>query len=414
MQEMVSRQIRFQLEAALMEQGAVYLNGPRQCGKSTLARTFEHGEYPMHYVTFDDPMQVASALAAPDLFLKQAPRMIIDEVQLVPELARHIKVAIDEDRRNEPTPGGRFLLTGSANILALPKLSDALVGRIAVFTLYPFSISEVIGSRADWLDQLWHVEGVLGKETILIKEGIRKATFPIISSKAKPNSWLDSYLSTLLQRDVKSLVEIEKLSALPLLTRLLASRAGQLINDSDLARSCGLTNVTCHSYRTLLEQLFLTHRVEPWFRNIGKRLVKSPKVYFTDTLLLIRILGLELKDLSPLNPQQFGHVLENFVASEIIKSLSICNDPGRLFFYRTAEGQEVDFVIEKTNGKLIGIEVKATTTVGMDAFKGLHKLAEHVGDDFQKGIVLYLGTEHLPFGKNCWAIPLGQLLSMPK
>jgi predicted AAA+ superfamily ATPase len=222
-------------------------------------------------------------------------------------------------------------------------------------------------------------------------------------------SWFDGYLTTILQRDVRALAEIEKLSTLPNLLRILASRAGGLVNDADIARDAGLNPVTSRSYKTLLKMLFLTFELAPWYRNIGKRLVKSPKGYLTDTLLLCHLLQYEMDDLEKKMPELFGHVIENFVATELLKLVS-CNDEKlKLLHFRTSDNKEVDFVIEKPNGQLVAIEVKNRDRVEQSDFKGIQQIKDLAGKDFVSGIVLYRGREVVPFGKDLWAVPVSNL-----
>ena len=201
------------------------------------------------------------------------------------------------------------------------------------------------------------------------------------------------------------LADLEKISILPSLLRVLASRAGNLINDADLSRDVGLNAVTGKFYRNILKMMFLTLDVPPWYRNIGKRLVKSSKGYLVDTLFLCYILGLKLEDLVKSRPDLFGHVLENYVAMELTKLLSFNDSHAKLYHFRTSDGKEVDFVLEKPNGNLWAIEVKNSDSVSAKDFNGLKLFAELTGEDFQGGIVLYSGKEAVPFGENLWAVP---------
>jgi len=353
---------------------------------------------------------MASASTAPEAFLSSFDNsVIIDEVQMVPGIFRALKVVVDELRlTNKRKANGRYLLTGSANILALPGLSGPLVGRMSVMTLYPFCTAEASGGNGTGLERILEMDfSGMGSRGLNINEAIKLATFPEISGK-KHNErgiWFDGYLTTLLQRDVRMLADLEKIALLPALLRILATRAGNLINDADVARDVGLNPVTGKFYRNILKMMFLTTDVPPWYRNIGKRLVKSPKGYLTDTLLLCHILDLDFDDLYKHKPDLFGHVLENYVASELTKLLSFSKARAQLFHFRTSDGKEVDFVIEKADGTIFGIEVKKSESVNHTDFKGLTILAEAVGKDFKGGIVLYGGKEVAPFGKNMWAVP---------
>ncbi len=368
------------------------------------------GPMQAHYVTFDDPTTLASAAHDPAAFLQQLKKpAVIDEVQMVPELFRVLKKYIDDRRRlNSKKANRQFLLTGSANIMALPQLADALVGRMAIHTLYPFSYGEIKQQPENFIKKLFAKEFSLSMKqasSINIGEVITKTTFlQLTSNTINATQWFQDYLTTLLQRDIRSLSEIDKLSIIPNVLKLLADRAGSLLNDSALARDVGLKLMTYRRYRTLLNNLFLTLIAPPWFQNIEKRLVKSPKIYFTDTYLLCYLLGVDPISLKNNNPKRFGNTLENVIASELTKQLSIVED-GSLYHYRTQDGEEIDFIIERQNKKLVAIEIKSRSSVTAEDFSTINKLQESVGKDFVRGIVLYNGQEILPFGKHCYAVP---------
>lgn len=411
----IERHLAPKLLTALNSSPIVFISGARQAGKSTLVQTLSASHFPADYVTFDSPTAIAAAVSNPDFFLSRERPLIIDEVQLVPDIFRALKKRIDDLRlKDKANSNGRYLLTGSANIMALPKLADALVGRMALLRLYPLSALELHQQNGTFLTNLFSNRFPYQSLTTSMEATlttIRDATFPELPSKtdAERELWFDSYISTLLQRDVRQIAEVEKITLLPSLLRLMAARAGNLVNDSEIARSVGLNAITSKRYRTLLEFMYLTTDIPPWFRNIEKRLVKAPKTYLLDTNLLCHTLGYHLQDLPLHNPTLFGHVLENFVASELIKQLSFSNTRANLFHFRTSDGKEVDFVLEQPNGQLAGIEVKAAGQVQSSDFKGLQELQQQVGADFLCGVVLYQGTETVPFGEKLWAIPLAAL-----
>ena len=409
----INRYVRNRLLKALDVSPVVFLNGPRQAGKTTLVQSISKAEFPAEYVTFDNTTQMAAAANAPENYLRERKgALIIDEVQLVPEIFRAFKIVVDELRQQHGSKlTGRFLLTGSANIMALPKLSDPLVGRMSVLTLYPISGAEALGGVGDFIERLFNSDFESDKGKYKLSDMICASTFPEISGADthKRTNWFDGYLTTILQRDVRALAEIDKLSTLPNLLRILANRAGGLVNDADIARDAGLNPVTSRNYKTLLKMLFLTFELAPWYRNIGKRLVKSPKGYMTDTLLLCHLLQYELGDLEKNRPELFGHVLENFVATELLKLMTFRNDRLNLFHFRTSDNKEVDFVLEKPNGQLAAVEVKQRDSVTTSDFKGLEALQTITGNDFTCGIVLYRGRDIVPFGKNLWAVPISNL-----
>ena len=409
----VNRHIQSKLLKVLDFSPIVYLNGPRQAGKSTLVQKISKEDFPAEYVTFDSITQMSAAVSSPETYLKQrSGSLIIDEVQLVPEIFRSLKVVVDELRQgNVKKLKGLFLLTGSANIMALPKLSNPLVGRMSVMTLYPFSGAEVVSGVGDFITRLFNQNFQQDNDDIRLIDIIKLATFPEISGVKldERTHWFDGYITTILQRDVRALAEIEKLSAIPNLLRILANRAGGLLNDADIARDAGLNAVTQRNYKTLLKMLFLTFEIAPWYRNIGKRLVKSSKGYIIDTLMLCHLLQYELSDLIDSRPDLFGHVLENFVATELLKLTANSDDKLDLWHFRTSDNKEVDFVLEKTNGKLAAIEVKNRDNVNQSDFNGLKALQNLTGDDFVCGVVLYRGQNAVPFGDKLWAVPIANL-----
>jgi len=409
----IHRNLTANILFALKHNPLVFLNGPRQSGKSTLVQKLSKTDFPAEYVTFDNATQMAAASVAPESFLAQRNSpLIIDEVQLVPELFRTLKIVVDDLRLSDKTnSNGRFLLTGSANIMALPKLSDPLVGRMSVKTLYPPSSGEVFNGDCSFLDNLFAGSFSSFKTKFALNEAIRAATFPEISGQEARvrNEWFEGYLTTILQRDVRAIAELEKINLLPAMLRILATRAGSLMNDASISRDMGLNAVTSKSYRSILQAMFLNFDVRPWYRNIGKRLVKSPKGYLIDTLLLCHLLDWNLDDLSKNKPHLYGHVVENFVATELLKLLTFSDIRAKLLHFRTSDGKEVDFILERPDGTLAGIEIKTSTRVDSADFKGLKELQAATGNDLQCAIVLYAGKDIVPFGEKHFAIPLSAL-----
>jgi predicted AAA+ superfamily ATPase len=409
----INRHIQAELIKSLNVMPAIFINGPRQAGKSTLVQKIAESDYPASYVTFDNTTQMAAAAHAPENYLRshQGP-IVIDEAQLVPEIFRAMKLIIDQMRINGEVKG-RFLLTGSANIMALPALADPLVGRVAIHTLYPISGAEALSGKGDFITRLFAQEFKATQSTLELNQVIRQATFPEIAhKKAQDQShWFDGYLTTIIQRDVRALADIEKLSVIPNLLRILATRAGGLINDADVARNAGLNTVTTRNYKTLLRMLFLTFDIPPWYRNLGKRFVKASKGYLIDSLLLCHLLQYNLDDLISQQPERFGHVLENFVATELIKLMANNQEHINLCHFRTSDHYEVDFVLEKPSGHIAGIEVKQSDHLTAADFKGLKMLAKLTGNDFICGVVLYGGSDVVPFGQNLWAVPISHLWS---
>ena len=386
----IYRTISNNILEALRHMPVVFVNGPRQAGKSTLVQALSKKEWPANYITFDEPSQLGAAQANPETFLRlQKGNLIIDEVQMVPELFRVLKMIVD-DLRLQNKRVGRFLLTGSANIMALPELADALVGRMAIITLYPLSAIEISKGKGQskkpntsvFLETLFNNNFRTQKhqDNDDIVNIMRAATFPEITGENEKtrHKWFENYIMTILQRDVRQISNIEKLAVLPNLLQILASRSGGLINDADIARSIGQNVVTTKNYRLLLKMMFLTFDVKPWFKNIGKRLVKSAKGYIIDTSLLCHLQQIDLETIAVRDAHIFGHVLENFVATELLKQLAYFEHSVNLLHFRTSDNKEVDFVLQKPAGTLYGIEVKAKDSLNADDFKGLKELQAQV------------------------------------
>ena len=412
---LIERDLRATLLDALQGFPVVYVNGPRQAGKSTLVQELAENEWPAHYITFDQATQMGAADANPESFLRAFDdRLILDEVQMVPALFRVLKLLVDEARiADKETANGKFLLTGSANIMALPTLSDALVGRMRVLTLYPISALELNGGTDTFLPMLMtnsFKPATLKREPNLV-ETIRRASFPEIMDQhdEQRRQWFESYITTILQRDVRQIADIEKLGVLPNLLRVLAARAGGLVNEAEISRTIGQNAVTAKNYRILLQMMFLTFDVKAWHRNIGKRLVKSPKSYLIDTALLCHLQQIDMSHAEKNDPHIFGHIFENFVATELLKQRVTSAVNAELFHFRSSDGIEVDFVLEQPDGKLAGIEVKARDAVSVSDFKGLNVLRDQVGEDFVSGVVLYRGHQVIPFAENLWAVPVQRL-----
>jgi hypothetical protein len=394
---------------------AIFVNGPRQAGKTTLVKRIAENYPNSEYITFDDISSYAAASADPQNFLQitKSP-LIIDEVQMVPDLFRELKKQIDALRfAKGKAANGKYILTGSTNIMALPEIARALVGRVSIFTLYQLSACEVVNRSPKFLD-FAYAENVnkfdVQNIPYTLEQIISKATFPEIASNPTINSsnWFSSYVTTLIQRDVRSIVEIEKLAALPHMLHVLAARVGGLINEASLARDLGLNVMTMKRYRSLFNALFLVLNLQPWFRNIGKRFVKAQKLYFSDTYLLCYLLGVDIINLRKQDANLFGKVLENFVASELSKQLTLVNNIN-LFHFRTHDAKEIDFILERADGKIVAIEVKARDYVTLKDFNVIQDLKQSINKDFIKGIILYSGEKIIPFAEDLFAVPL-QLL----
>lgn len=395
--------------AALTDTPVVLVNGPRQCGKTTLVRSLFQAERP--YYTLDDETTLGSAKADPVGFIRQIDTAILDEVQRAPELLRAIKGAVDTDRRP-----GRFLLTGSANVLALPIASDSLAGRMEVVTLLPLAQGEIERATSNFIDRTFAGELTTPQRPILGQSLIERAItggFPEMIARGDPRrrtAWAREYIRAIIERDVHEIADVERLDQMPQLLRALAHHSGQLLNFSQLAGQVGLDDKTARRYIGLFEHLFLVRRIEPWFRNPLKRLVKTPKLFVLDSGLLAALTGLTTDRISK-DRTLFGALLETFVANEVIR-LSTWSDVQPTFHhYRDKDQDEVDIVLEDDLGAIVGLEVKASATVNSSDFKGLRKVAAATGRAFKAGLVLYDGDRILPFGDGFAAVPLSCLWS---
>lgn len=402
------------LKLRMQSAPVMLLVGPRQCGKTTLAQLLGK-ELDMAYVSFDDISTMAMAQFDPIGFVKNQPKpVIIDEAQRAPELFLPIKVDVDKDRQP-----GRYLLTGSANPLLAPKLGDALTGRIGICNLWPLSQGELRGSRETFIDRLLSDEPWQGNYQSMPQSEIINLValggFPAIhtaSSEKERQDWCNDYLFNMLQKDVNELSKIEHFSQMPALFYGLANRVGSTLNVDELSRLIHASSSTVRRYMQLLQNLFLLYKLPAWNKNNDKKLVKSPKVYFSDTAFLLHTLGIDEQKVATI-PNVLGHMIENFVVMEVVKQATWSQTTPTLYHYRQEKekGTEVDLVLETRSGKICGIEIKMADMVRGNDLKGLTALKEQAGEAFHCGIVLYTGNQLLRFGDSFWGIPLRALWS---
>jgi predicted AAA+ superfamily ATPase len=405
------------LQVALQDTPAVLINGPRQCGKTTLVQQLAQG---MSYITLDDPGMLIAAQQDPVGLLRQMDRAVIDEVQRAPQLLLALKMSIDQDRRP-----GRFLLTGSANILALPQIADSLAGRMEVHTLLPLSQAELQGRPSDFLQRAqgqswpvshpsWVYPAVMDAKNELHAGAIGNALaggYPemrLRPSVTRRQAWAKAYIQTVVERDVQDIAQVEHLSQIPYLLDIAAAHCGQLFNASQIGGQLMLDTRTLDKYLGVLEKLFLVQRLPAWGRNELNRLIKTPKLHFLDAGLQATLTRLT-PDMLITHRERWGATLETWVYAELRKALALSDEAWYLSHYRDKDQVEVDFVLENPQRQLIGIEVKAAATVQVQDFKGLRKLQAQTGADFLTGIVLYDGAHALPFGPGMWAVPLAAL-----
>ena len=415
---MYPRTLTQNLSEALSDTPVVLLLGARQTGKTTLARTLIEAQENAVYATLDDYATLATAKADPVGFLlsltSHGRMLLLDEVQRAPELFASLKANVDADRRP-----GRFLLTGSANVLLSPRLSDSLAGRMEILTLRPLSQRELEGSSINPVDRLFASESPLTlwnspltvSRTDLITRVVRGGYPEVIErTQHRREAWFSSYVQTLLDRDVRDLSQIEGLTQMPRLLTALAARTGSLLNTSDLSRTLDLPYATLTRYLTLLERLFLTFSLPAWTANLTSRLTKAPKLMLGDTGLASYLLGIEEARLES-EGTMFGGLLENLIALELLTSAETAQGRPSLFHFHTAKREEVDLLLEKRSGEVVGVEVKATASPSSEDFKGLRALRDATGKRFHRGVLLYGGKTPLPFGDRLFALPLSSLWS---
>jgi predicted AAA+ superfamily ATPase len=406
---MVERTLARPLRAALADTPVVLLLGARQSGKSTLVTTLVDRGYEAEYVTFDDPTELAAARQDPTGYVERfADPVILDEAQRAPEIFLPIKASVDRDRRP-----GRFLLTGSANVLLGPAVAEALAGRMEALTLWPFSTAELDGRPEDrFVEWLFADDPPLPSRKPMSREqrvgGLVAGGFPEAVARnddERRRSWFANYLGTILERDVRAIADIERLDQLPAVITAIALRSRGPLNRSSISQDLGIPNSTLDRYLVLLDRVYLVRRLAAWHSGIGPRLVKAPKALVTDPGLLCHLLRVD-RDRLLEDTTTLGLVLEAYVGMELVKAASALGGGFRVMHYRTSRGSEVDFLIESPDRRVAGVEVKAAADVGGEDLRRFEPLERTLGERFTRGIVLYLGDRAVPFGERLAAWPM--------
>ena len=407
---MYDRLISKKIQESLEESPVVLVNGARQTGKSTLVQTLLQDTHT--YYTLDDTSMLNAMRQDPAIFLNaQEKSIVIDEIQRAPELFIPLKHIVDQKRKP-----GHFVLTGSANVLNLPRLSESLAGRMEIHTLWPLAQAELHYAKKPFIDHIF--SGTLPQQPITFSHDelvtdVLSGGYPDVirrNTESKRDSWCAAYLQTLLQRDVRDLTHIDRIDEIPKLLRLLAARVANVVNTSELSRSSGLPNTTLKRYLTLLETLYLYTTLPSWSGNLSKRLIKTPKIYLNDTRLLCYLLGINQAHILD-KRSIFGRMLENFVVMELKKQQTWANTRTSMFYYRTHTGEEIDIVLEAFGGRKVAIEVKATQTVSDKDFRHLRALQKALPNEDIPGFVAYMGKTTIPWAKNLTAIPVPMLWS---
>lgn len=407
--QVLPRLVEPRLCEALDDSPVVLIHGARQSGKTTLARTIGRRRG-YKYFSLDDDVIRAAVEADPMGFVADLPdRAILDEIQRTPALFTALKAAVDRDR----VPG-RFLLTGSANVLLVPRLADSLAGRMEIIQLFPFAQSELEQHPSRFLDALFD-DGFkvrrserLGRQ--LAERIVAGGYAAALARKAsrRRRAWYRDYVETIVQRDVRDLARIASLDALPRLLALAAGQTARLLNVTDLAGPFRLSRPTIRDYVTLLERVFLLEELPPWHSNRLSRLVKTPKLHLGDTGVAAALLGLDVAALVE-DRSILGQLLETFIFQELRRQASGHESEIRFHHFRDKDGYEVDLVLERGARQVAGIEVKAAATVTEADFRGLRRLAGAAKQRFASGVVLYDGETSVSFGERLYGVPIRRL-----
>ncbi|UWU26021.1 ATP-binding protein (plasmid) [Rhizobium sp. CB3060] len=405
------RKVAPKVAEALEDTRVVLISGPRQAGKTTLARQFVADDRP--YLTLDDVGTLAAARNDPVGFVRGLDRAIIDEIQRAPELMLALKESVDVDTRP-----GRFLITGSANLATVPAIADSLAGRMAVISLLPLAQAEILRAPGEFLRRAFSDEpfALTGRpdNTRDLIEIVLQGGYPEVLRRKSPSrrrAWLDDYISLILDRDVRDIANIDQLDRLPRLLSVLAEHAGQLTNNSSFGSALAISSVTAQKYVGILERLYLLKLVSPWSTNSLSRLIKTPKMHFIDSGLLAAVRDDDEERLRR-DRARFGPLLESFIVAETLKIAAWTDLRLSFSHYRTKDQDEVDLVIEDRRGRIVGIEVKASATIRPSDIKGLRQLKAATGDRFLRGLVLHDHDRITPFEENISAVPLSSLWTL--
>ena len=406
---LIRRRAESLVDEALADTRVVLVNGARQAGKSTLTRLVAERRLRSAIRLLDDPATLKAARDDPTSFVEHDALMVIDEIQLAPELLSPIKVVVDLD----PTPG-RFLLTGSSRVLALRTLPDSLPGRMEVIELWPFSQGEMRGEPDRFVDAAFrHGPSISHSSTLRRRDYLERLVvggFPeaVRRTPRRRTAFFDSYLTTLIERDVLELATIERRGDLVKLLALLAGRAAGLLVPATLAGQSGIPRSTLVRYLELLSSVFLIKNIPAWSSSQTQRAVGTAKLAFVDTGVACHLIGQDAFRLGEPGGAA-GSMVENFVAMELARQLTWSDERARLYHYRTKDKVEVDAVLETPDGRVIGVETKAGATIRTEDLAGLRNLARQLGDRFVAGYVLYTGQQALSFGERIKALPLDAL-----
>ncbi len=407
-----ARHLRPFLLEALAESRAVALLGARQVGKSTLATDLAANAYPAHLISLDDEATANAAREDPTGFVAGiSGPAVIDEVQRAPGLLLAIKQRLD----NDPSRG-QFLLTGSANILTLPTVADALPGRIEYLNLWPLSQGELHNHSETFIDKLFNgrFPQVTGSDVGrgALAEMLVTGGYPELQGRSSRgrSRFFASYVASIIGRDLDDIANVRNAGNVERLLFVIASRSGGLASFHGMATDLGVDTNTARAHTKVLEDLFLVRQLRPWHVNLGSRQIKSPKLHIVDSGLMAYLIGANERRITE-DGDLAGPLFESFVAMELLRQADWADEPVQLFHYRDKQQREVDVILERRSGEIVGVEVKAGATPGTRDFAGLRYLRDKLGDRFKAGVVLYTGADTLPFGDRLAAVPARGLWS---
>lgn len=411
MTTILPRAIGRDVQEALADTPVVVINGARQVGKTTLVRSLGY-QGVSEFVTLDERTSREAAELDPRAFVdRPSDTLVIDEVQLVPALFRAIKAEVDRSRRP-----GRFLLTGSSRLLSAPDMANALVGRVQTLELWPFSQGELAGAPDHFVDRLFDAprklvrHGELDRRQLI--ERILRGGFPeaVRRAPARRRAWFDDYATTVTQSVIRGLAAVERLAELPRLLRLCAARTGTELNVSAVANDFGVPIRTTDGYLALLATAFLIHLVPAWSTNLSSKVVHRPKLFLADSGLAAHLVQATATTVDR-SGGPLGQLLETFVVNELRKQVSWSAHRPSLWHFRDRSGVEVDLILEHPDRRIVGIEVKATSSPTAADLRGLRFLADRLGRRFYFGALLTAAPEATPFGPQIATLPVSALWS---
>ncbi|HEV7495834.1 ATP-binding protein [Baekduia sp.] len=407
-----TRHLRPHLLEALTESRAVALLGARQVGKSTLVADLATSDHPARFISLDDEATANAARADPTGFIAEiSGPVVIDEIQRAPGLLLAIKQRLDSDQSR-----GQFLLTGSANVLTLPTVSDALPGRVEYLNLWPLSQGELHDHHETFIDELFggHFPQVSGAPVgrSALASMLTTGGYPELQGRSARgrSRFFVSYVASIIGRDLDDIANVRNVENVERLLFMIAARSGGLASFHGMATDLGIDTNTVRAHTKILEDLFLIRRLRPWHANLGSRQIKSPKLYIVDSGLLTYLIGANERRITD-DGDITGPLLESFTAMELLRQADWAQEPVQLFHYRDQQQREVDVILERHSGEIVGIEVKASATPAARDFAGLRHLRDKLGTRFKAGVVLHTGADTLPFGDRLAAVPISGLWS---